>query len=88
MCRSLGCAFVHFPDQAVLVCACPGSDAVPVTKSSWLGSLGKDMWILAAHPVFMLNMLAYCPVQGAFGSYIFWGPKVSLRVPCHDSSCT
>ena len=59
--------------------ACAGSDAVPVAKSSWLGGLSRDMWVLGAHPVFMLNMLAYCPVQGAFGSYIFWGPKVSLQ---------
>ncbi|CAL8464686.1 g4221 [Coccomyxa elongata] len=57
-----------------------GSDAVLVAKSSWLGSLGKDMWILAAHPVFMLNMLAYCPVQGAFGSYIFWGPTAGFEL--------
>lgn len=87
---NLGCACVHAPDLAVHVCTClirlcmcasPGSDAVPLPKSSWLGTLGRDMWILGAHPVFVLNMLAYCPVQGAFGSYIFWGPKVSLRAP-------
>ena len=26
--------------------------------------------------MFVLNLLAYCPVQGAFGAYTFWGPKV------------
>ncbi|BDA49430.1 probable protein spinster homolog 1 [Coccomyxa sp. Obi] len=57
-----------------------GSDAVPLAKASWLGSLSRDMWILGAHPVFMLNMLAYCPVQGAFGSYIFWGPKAGFEL--------
>jgi hypothetical protein len=45
-----------------------------------MASLGSDLWTLAQHPVFLLNMLAYCPVQGAFGAYTFWGPKVRVLI--------
>ena len=58
------------------MCVSAGSATVPLAKTGWLASLGRDLGILGRHPVFLLNMLAYCPVQGAFGSYIFWGPKV------------
>lgn len=64
-----------------------GSGLLPLAKTGWLTALGRDMWILGSHPVFMLNMLAYCPVQGAFGSYIFWGPKVGICMPYKDSPC-
>ncbi|EIE19048.1 MFS general substrate transporter [Coccomyxa subellipsoidea C-169] len=52
----------------------------PLAKTGWLTSLGRDLLILGRHPVFVLNMLAYCPVQGAFGSYIFWGPKAGYEL--------
>ena len=50
---------------------------MPVADKSWLGSLRQDVLILLQHPVFVLNLIAYCPIQGAFGAYTFWGPKVS-----------
>ncbi len=56
---------------------------MPLAKTGWLTSLGRDLLILGRHPVFVLNMLAYCPVQGAFGSYIFWGPKVLSKALVH-----
>ena len=52
---------------------------VPLAGQSWLGSLGRDVLILGRHPVFVLNLIAYCPIQGAFGAYTFWGPKVGIR---------
>lgn len=64
-----------------------GSDAVPLAKGGALASLGRDLWVLGCHPVCMLNMLAYCPVQGAFGSYIFWGPKVPPDVSRPPELC-
>ena len=50
---------------------------MPVADKGWLGSLRRDVLILLQHPVFVLNLIAYCPIQGAFGAYTFWGPKVS-----------
>ncbi len=52
---------------------------MPLDGKSWLGSLGRDIVILGQHPVFVLNLIAYCPIQGAFGAYTFWGPKVSIE---------
>ena len=52
---------------------------MPLASKGWLGglgSLGRDVGILGQHPVFILNLVAYCPIQGAFGAYTFWGPKV------------
>ena len=52
---------------------------MPLASKGWLGglgSLGRDVDILWHHPVFILNLVAYCPIQGAFGAYTFWGPKV------------
>ncbi|KAK9904850.1 hypothetical protein WJX75_003822 [Coccomyxa subellipsoidea] len=67
-------------DEDVPTSTLAGSGSVPLAKAGWLTALGRDMWILGSHPVFMLNMLAYCPVQGAFGSYIFWGPKAGYEL--------
>ena len=49
---------------------------MPVADKGGLGSLRRDVLILLRHPVFVLNLIAYCPIQGAFGAYTFWGPKV------------
>ena len=54
---------------------------MPVADKGWLGSLRGDVLILLQHPVFVLNLIAYCPIQGAFGAYTFWGPKVGRRQP-------
>lgn len=58
-----------------------GSDAVPLADRGWLGSLRRDVLVLLQHPVFVLNLIAYCPIQGAFGAYTFWGPKVGHTQP-------
>lgn len=42
-----------------------------------LQRLQKDVLILCGHPVFLFNLFAYCPIQGAFGAYSYWGPRVS-----------
>ena len=52
---------------------------MPLADKGWLGSLKRDVLILLQHPVFVLNLIAYCPIQGAFGAYTFWGPKVGHR---------
>ena len=62
-------------------CVCTDQGGVPLGGASWLGSLGRDIVILGKHPVFVLNLVAYCPIQGAFGAYTFWGPKVSIKLP-------
>ena len=59
------------------ICCCADHGGVPLGGKSWLGSLGRDIAILGQHPVFVLNLIAYCPIQGAFGAYTFWGPKAS-----------
>ena len=66
----------------VLMCADNG--ALPLAGKGWMGSLGQDILILGQHPVFILNLIAYCPIQGAFGAYTFWGPKVD-RCPTSES---
>ena len=58
--------------------------ALPLAGNGWMGSLGRDILILGQHPVFILNLVAYCPIQGAFGAYTFWGPKVD-RCPTSES---
>ena len=60
---------------------CADTVTVAVAGKGWMGSLGRDIAILGQHPVFMLNLIAYCPIQGAFGAYTFWGPKV--QDDCH-----
>ena len=49
---------------------------LPTAKLGVLGTLGRDLAVLGQHPLFVLNMLAYCPIQAAFGAFTFWGPKV------------
>jgi hypothetical protein len=49
--------------------------AAPLAKPGALQSLGADLRTLRRHPLFVLNLLAYCPVQAAFGAFTFWGPK-------------
>lgn len=49
---------------------------LPVPKLGVLGTLGRDLAVCGQHPLFVLNMLAYCPIQAAFGAFTFWGPKV------------
>ena len=56
---------------------CADHGGVPLRGKSWFGSLGRDIVTLGQHPVFVLNLIAYCPIQGAFGAYTFWGPKAS-----------
>ena len=49
---------------------------LPTPNLGVLGTLGRDLAVCGQHPLFMLNMLAYCPIQAAFGAFTFWGPKV------------
>lgn len=42
-----------------------------VAKSLW-----GDVCILCRHPVFLYSTIGYCPVQGAFGVYSYFGPQV------------
>ena len=56
------------------------------SKRGPLSSLWRDVKVMMLQPIFVLNLLAYCPVQGAFGAYTYWGPQVgccSLNLsPC------
>ena len=54
--------------------------AVLLSKPGALQSLGADLLTLGRHPLFVLNLLAYCPVPAAFGAFTFWGPKACTRV--------
>ena len=58
--------------------------AVTPSKRGPLSSLWRDVKVMMSQPIFVLNLLAYCPVQGAFGAYTYWGPQVgccSLGLP-------
>lgn len=64
-----------------LCCALHGSTlgclpAVTPSKRGPLSSLWRDVKVMMSQPIFVLNLLAYCPVQGAFGAYTYWGPQV------------
>ena len=51
-----------------------GSEAAP--PAAVANSLWGDICILCRHPVFLYSSLGYCPVQGAFGVYSYFGPQV------------
>ncbi|DBA88375.1 TPA: hypothetical protein ACH3X2_004875 [Trebouxia sp. C0005] len=50
-----------------------GSEAAP--PAAVVNSLWGDICILCRHPVFLYSSLGYCPVQGAFGVYSYFGPQ-------------
>ncbi|DBB18663.1 TPA: hypothetical protein ACH3X3_000277 [Trebouxia sp. C0006] len=50
-----------------------GSEAAPA--AAVVNSLWGDICILCRHPVFLYSSLGYCPVQGAFGVYSYFGPQ-------------
>lgn len=52
-----------------------GSSAPPATAVA--NSLWGDICTLCRHPVFLYNCIGYCPIQGAFGVYSYFGPQVS-----------
>eukprot|EP00891_Asterochloris_glomerata_P005956 jgi/Astpho2/5956/Aster-02438 len=57
-------------------------DDAPVTPSKRgpLSSLWRDVKVMMSQPIFVLNLLAYCPVQGAFGAYTYWGPQAAREL--------
>lgn len=56
-----------------------GSGAPPAAAVA--NSLWGDICTLCRHPVFLYNCIGYCPIQGAFGVYSYFGPQVSVLIP-------
>ena len=64
------------PEHGVHVGLAAALEPALPAKLGALRSLGADLLTLGRHPLFVLNLAAYCPVQAAFGAFTFWGPKV------------
>ena len=69
-------SFVKFTDilSADLSTPLLGSEAA--APAAIANSLWADICTLCRHPVFLYSSLGYCPVQGAFGVYSYFGPQV------------